>query len=230
MSLAVLSRDPRFVVLDKPSGLSVHRGLDDSRDNVVVRANAQLGAWVWPVHRLDRATSGCLLLALDREAASVLSVAFAEHRVRKTYLAIVRGTPPATFEVDHPLPRSEDDPERVPAHTAFRTVASSPSGRYALVEARPTSGRLHQIRRHLRHVRHPILCDTTWGDNKLNKVVRALGLARMALHAVELDFPHPGTGEPIRAWAPLPNDLRAALAALEVPLPDAHRTPSDEPA
>jgi tRNA pseudouridine65 synthase len=225
VTLTLLRSDPRFVVIDKPSGLSVHRGLDDSRDNVVTRAHAQLGAWVWPVHRLDRATSGCLLLALDEDAARTLSVAFAEHRVEKVYLALVRGSPPPSFEVDHPLPRSEGDEVRVPAQTAFRTLGGSENGRYALVEARPATGRLHQIRRHLRHVRHPILGDTTWGDNKLNKVVRAAGLMRMALHASRLAFSHPSGGADVVTEAPLPVDFAAALGALGIV-----RSPIDAPA
>lgn len=220
MTLPVLFGDEHVVVIDKPSGLSVHRGMDQSRDHVVSRARAQLGRWVWPVHRLDRATSGCLLLALDEDAARSTSLAFAEHRVEKVYLAIVRDSPPETFDVDYALPRSEDDETRVPAQTSFRTLSVSPSGRYALVEARPRTGRLHQIRRHLRHVHHPILVDTSWGDNKLNKVVRALGLARMALHASELAFPHPRTGDRVHAQAALPADLREALAKLEVPPPE----------
>jgi tRNA pseudouridine65 synthase len=216
MTLPILLRRPRFVVIDKPSGLSVHRGLDASRDNVIARSRSAIGAWVWPVHRLDRATSGCLLLALDQEAASELSIAFAEHRVEKTYLALVRGTPPPVFEVDRALPRSEDDAERVPAHTAFRTLGASPTGRYALVEARPTTGRLHQIRRHLRHVRHPILGDTTWGDNQANRVVRGLGVHRLALHAARLGFTPPGEQERLVVECPLPEDLAAALGALGV--------------
>lgn len=214
--MEILIDDPAFVIVNKPSGLSVHKGWDRDPDNAMKRLKAQLSRWVWPVHRLDRATSGCLLFALDEDAARALAMAFQEHRVEKTYLAIVRGTPPDAFTIDHPLPRSEDDEERVPALTEFRRLGSSAEGRYSLVEARPKTGRVHQIRRHLRHARHPLCGDTTWGDNKLNKVVRALGLTRMALHAHALTVPHPSTGAPVLARAPLPEDLRVALAGLGI--------------
>jgi tRNA pseudouridine65 synthase len=217
-ALPILVDDPAFVIVDKPSGLSVHKGWDKDPDNAMKRVKHQLGRWVWPVHRLDRGTSGCLLFALDEEAARHFGTAFSEHRVEKVYVALVRGTPNDVFEVDHPLPRSEDDQERVPARTSFRRLSSSPEGRYSLLEARPHSGRLHQIRRHLRHVRHPICADSNWGDNKLNKVVRALGLNRMALHALELQVDHPVSGEKVRARAPLPPDLATILETLGVPV------------
>lgn len=217
-ALPILIEDPSFVIVDKPSGLSVHKGWDRDPDNAMKRVKQQLGRWVWPVHRLDRGTSGCLLFALDEEAARHFGVAFSEHRVEKVYVALVRGTPDDHFEVDYALPRSEDDPERVPARTSFRRLSSSPEGRYSLIEARPHTGRLHQIRRHLRHVGHPICVDANWGDNKLNKVVRALGLTRMALHARELAVDHPITGQTVRARAPLPDDLVAILATLGVSL------------
>ncbi len=216
--LSILVSDPSFVILDKPTGLSVHKGWDRDPDNAMRRLKRQLGCWVWPVHRIDRATSGCLAMALDEDAARSLSVAFAEHRVEKTYLAIVRGKPEDTFVVDHPLPRSDEDEERVPALTTFRRIASSLEGRYSLLEALPATGRVHQIRRHLRHERHPLCGDTTWGDNKMNKVVRERGLLRMALHAWKLVVPHPRTGERVEAMAPLPADLRAALLGLGFPL------------
>ena len=178
-TLRLLYQDEGMAIVDKPSGIAVHKGLDRSDDNVLKRLNRQLGTWVWPSHRLDRATSGALVFALNEEAASALARAFMEGRAHKTYLAWVRGAPePREGVIDHPVPRSEESEERLDAITAYRTVAIADdvrtgSPRYGLVVCEPRTGRYHQIRRHMRHVHCPILGDTSYGDNKENKALRA---------------------------------------------------------
>lgn len=220
--LVLLYRDEHLVVVDKPSGLAVHRGLDRSRDHVVSRLHRQLGRWVWPSHRLDRATSGALALALTEAAATSLAMSFMRSRVDKRYLAWVRGVPePRAGVIDHPVPRAEGALERVEALTEYETIAIADdprtgNPRYGLVLCRPRTGRHHQLRRHLRHVHCPILGDTTYGDGKENRALRELaGLSRLALHAIALAVPHPDESDRIvRAVAAVPDDLRAPMARL----------------
>ena len=180
---------------------------------MMARVKAELGQWVWPVHRLDRATSGCLVFALDQDAARIISVEFEGHRVEKEYVALLRGVlEPAVGIIDHPIPRTEDGP-RVDAVTEYERIAVL-ANRYSLVRARPKTGRLHQIRRHFRHLGHPLMGDTTWGDNRENKKLRGedVGLVRLALHArsIALTF----EGREVRASAPLPEDLLGPLRRL----------------
>jgi tRNA pseudouridine65 synthase len=217
--LRILYRDPEMVIVDKPSGIAVHRGLDRSSDNVLSRLHRQLDAWVWPSHRLDRGTSGALVFALTETAASALARCFMEGRAEKSYVAWVRGAPePREGTVDYPVPRSEDSEERLEAITDYRTLAiaddpRTASPRYGVVLCRPRTGRYHQIRRHMRHVHCPILGDTSYGDNKETKALRThAGLHRLALHAVGLAVPHPSEPERIvRVVAPVPADLREPM-------------------
>jgi tRNA pseudouridine65 synthase len=220
--MQLLYRDDRVAAFAKPSGLSVHRGWDDGPTVAVDQARELLGARVFPVHRLDRATSGVLLFALDAEAAATLGRAFEAGDVDKRYVALVRGVPPLACVVDHAVPKGEtgEDGPRVPALTELaRLYASEPVGpearRFSLVEARPRTGRLHQIRRHLKHLSHPVVGDVNYGKGPINRFFRErFGLARLALHAVELRFPHPsGSGE-IGVLAPLSSDLVGPLVAL----------------
>ena len=169
---------------------------------------------VHAVHRLDRATSGVLLFALDPGTAGRMQELFAEGRVEKRYLALVRGIPPESGVIDHPIPRDVGGP-RVPAVTEFRRLAAFE--RYALIEARPRTGRLHQIRRHLKHISHPLIGDVRYGKGEHNRLFRErFGLHRLALHALELAFEHPETGEPVRIVAPVPEDLAGPLRAMGV--------------
>lgn len=206
--------DPHVVVADKPSGLLVHRGWDDDEDVAMFRVRDAIGQQVYPVHRLDRGTSGALVFARTREAAAALGRAFEQGRVEKRYLALVRGTPPGSGVVDHAIPKSEGGP-RVPAVTRFRLVARSPVDRCSLVEAVPETGRLHQVRRHMHHIDHPIVGDVNYGSGEINRRYRATyALHRLALHAHRVTFEHPATGESIGVIAPLPPDLASALEAL----------------
>lgn len=207
----------RLVIADKPSGLSVHRGWDASRDHAMARVRDALGAWVYPVHRLDRATSGVLVLARDPDTAGVLSEAFREGRVDKEYVALVRGVLAEPGVVDHPIPAREGG-ERVSAITDYTPIAVA-RDRYTLVRLRPRTGRLHQIRRHMKHLSRPLLGDTTYGDGKENRKLREeVALHRLALHASWIAIPDPDAAEDatrtLEARAGLPEDLRDPLARL----------------
>lgn len=217
--ITLLYVDEHVVVADKPSGLLVHRGWDNDDDVAMFRVRDALGgAHVHPIHRLDRGTSGALLFARNREAAAVLSRSFEEGRVEKRYLALVRGTPEAEGVVDYPIPKGEDGP-RVPALTRYRLVLRSPVDRCSLVIAMPETGRLHQIRRHLRHANHPLVGDVTYGSGVINRHYRAeYNLHRLALHACRLGFDHPVTGARIVVNAPVPEDLAGAFIKLGLPL------------
>lgn len=223
LHLPVLYRDDVLAVVDKPAGLMVHdsalaRG---ETDFAADRLREQFGRPVFLVHRLDRATSGCLLLAFDRETASALGRTLMSQDVEKTYWAICRGWPEAEFVVDHPLDGGPGKPQKKPAVTAFRTLATVeleiPSSgfstsRYAWLEAQPRTGRFRQIRRHLKHVSHHLIGDTSHGDGRHNRAFRMMGIHRMLLHARALSFPHPATGTAMRVEAPVHGEFAKALA------------------
>jgi tRNA pseudouridine65 synthase len=217
--IGILFVDAHVVVVDKPSGLLVHRGWDDDDDVAMFRARDALGgAHVFPVHRLDRGTSGALVFARTKEAAAALSRMFEEGRVDKRYLALVRGTPPEEGRIDYAIQKGEDGP-RVPSVTRFRRLARSEVDRCSLVVAMPETGRLHQIRRHLRHIDHPLIGDVRHGSGAINRHYRAnFALHRLALHASVIAFDHPiNDGARIEVTAPMPEDLGAALSALGLP-------------
>ncbi len=213
--IELLFVDAAVVVANKPSGLLVHRGWADDDDVALFRVRDMLGGeHVHPVHRLDRGTSGALVFARNRDAAATLARALEEGRVDKRYLALVRGVPPEEGVIDHPIPKSEDG-ERVPAVTRFQRLGASPVDRCSLVLACPETGRLHQVRRHLRHLSHPIVGDVNHGSGVINRHYRAhYGLHRLALHAASIAFDHPTTGARITVSAPVPEDLALPLEAL----------------
>jgi tRNA pseudouridine65 synthase len=210
--LAVLHADEHLVVVNKPSGLLVHRSPIDRHERrfAVQLLRDQLGRRVYPVHRLDKGTSGALAFALDRESAATLAADFANQRVAKTYLAIVRGWPGESGGIDHPLeavadryvPATQTGPK--PARTLFRRLGTVelpqrvdryPTSRYALLELQPDTGRRHQLRRHLAHVSHPIIGDSTYGKGRHNRLFAELfGVQRLLLACVRLEFAHPVTG------------------------------------
>jgi tRNA pseudouridine65 synthase len=215
-ALTILFRDESLIAVDKPAGLAVHRGWARERDVAMVRVRDQIGAYVYPVHRLDRPTSGVLLFALTAEMAARVCESFATGKTEKTYLALVRGVPPAEILVDHPLPPGEDaHAPKVFAQTmVFRREVF---GRYSLVEARPLTGRLHQVRRHLKHLSCPLIGDVNYGKGEHNRLFRERhGLHRLFLHATRLRLPHPAQGGGLDIVSPLPADLAAILQALRV--------------
>ena len=212
--------------MDKPAGLLVHRtGLDAGETRFALQMlRDQLGRPVWPVHRLDKGTSGVLLFALSADVAAALGQRFESGLgLQKRYLAMVRGWPAAQGAIDHPLKRLDDDhrPDRqthLPALTRYQTLnrytlpVSHPphaTTRVAQVALTPMTGRRHQLRRHLKHIAHPILGDATHGKGPLNRALAAhLGTQRLWLHAVSLELAHPVTRAHLRIEAPLGDEWR----------------------
>lgn len=215
--LPVLYRDAWLIAVDKPSGLAVHRGWAEDRVVALTRVRDLAGRHVHPVHRLDRATSGVLLFAFTGETTRRFQAELEAGRVEKRYLALVRGIPPEEGVIDHPLPRTPGGP-RVPAVTEFRRLGVFERGvfeRYAWMEVVPRTGRLHQIRRHFKHISHPLIGDVRYGKGEHNRLFRErFGLHRLALHALELAFAHPEDGHAVRIVAPVPEDLAGPLAAM----------------
>lgn len=214
MTLAppLLYRSAALVAVDKPSGLAVHRGQSRDPVHALQLVRDRVGTYVYPVHRLDRATSGVLLFALSADAARAMGAAFEAGNVEKRYLALVRGHPPERTLVDHPLSQQDDKPAQ-DARTEVVTLARY--GRYALVEAMPRTGRTHQIRRHLKHLSCPIIGDVRYGKGEHNRYFRTeFGLYRLALHAASLTLTDPATSELVTIRAPLPEELARTLAAL----------------
>jgi tRNA pseudouridine65 synthase len=221
----------------------VHPSALDARAPVTALEIAQstLGERLWPMHRLDRATSGVLLFARGADAARHVRAEFESGRVRKRYLALVRGWPPGSGVTDRPLAR---DPERpssgqphLPAATRwrvlarfewpFRTDPRHPGSRYALLEVEPLTGRRHQIRRHLKQLAHPLVGDTTHGKGAHNRAVaRWLGSPRLWLHAARIELVAPSGPLAIAApagaeWRALLPDGEPVLSRPDVPPADA---------
>ncbi|MCG9730443.1 tRNA pseudouridine(65) synthase TruC [Shewanella sp. Isolate13] len=216
--IEVLFEDDDVVVIHKPAGLLVHRSYLARRERFFAMqlTRDKVGCHVFPVHRLDRPTSGILLFAKSSEMANVLCEQFAAHTVDKEYLAIVRGNMNEAGTLDYALKEELDelgdkdvDPNKAAqdAVTSYKPLLNSEipyssgryaTSRYALVQLSPHTGRKHQLRRHMAHLRHPILGDTTHGDGKQNKFFRAhFGINRLWLIAKKLSFNHPRTGERI---------------------------------
>lgn len=228
--LDILYQDDALVAVNKPSGMLVHRTrISRDRDFVLQRLRNQLGRHVHPAHRLDRATSGALLFALDPGTASATATQFQGQRVGKCYLAVVRGHVEPRGTIEHAL-KSEDRSTRVEAVTHYRRLASVeldepvgryPTARYSLAAARPVTGRVHQIRRHPRHISHPVIGDTTHGDGRHNRFFRErFGIHRLLLHAWSLELDHPQSGQALRIEAPLPREFQAFLGDLGWQLPE----------
>lgn len=218
--LPLLYADEHLVAIDKPAGLLVHRSALDAHEEVFALQllREQLGRHVWPVHRLDKGTSGVLLFALDALSASITAQAFEHGLARKRYQALVRGWPAeAQGCITHALARDPERPSQgqvlLEARTdwaclqkfewSLQSDARHNSSRFALLEARPQTGRRHQIRRHFKHIAHPIVGDATHGKGPLNRAVAQwLGVQRLWLHALTLELPHPHTGNMLRIKAP----------------------------
>lgn len=222
-SIPILARSERWWVVHKPPGLSVHesRYTGPQHTTLIARLRAETGVpRLHAVHRLDHATSGALLVALDAEAARLLSAQFEMRTVEKRYLAVVRGHPDAHFVVDAALRDARG--RRLAARTRFTTrgrltlpipVGRYPEARYALVEASPETGRHHQIRRHAKHSGHPIVGDVNYGKGEHNRLFRMhFGIHRLLLHAFRLAFDDPGSGERITVEAPPEGEFAKAMA------------------
>ncbi|GAA5786816.1 pseudouridine synthase [Chitiniphilus shinanonensis] len=234
-ALPLLYLDDHLVVVHKPSGLLVHRtSLDFHETRFALQlVRDQLGRRVYPVHRLDKGTSGALTFALTPEIGRALSTLFETRQVEKDYLAVVRGWPDEAGEIDHPLERRLDDAEiwggplpsgAQDALTRYRRLATVelpwaidryPSSRYALLALHPLTGRRHQLRRHLKHISHPIIGDATHGKGHHNRAfAEAFGVRRLLLANTRLAFVHPATGQPLDLRCPLADDYASVLDAL----------------
>ncbi len=205
-ALHVLHQDADLVAIDKPAGLLVHpSALDAHEERTALQLlRDQLGERLWPLHRLDKATSGVLLFARNVEAARRWGFAFENGEVRKSYRALVRGWPPEAGEIAQSLARDPELPsagqERLAARTRYERLAClewpfsvdgrHPTSRYALMAVEPLTGRRHQIRRHFKHIAHPLVGDTTHGKGAHNRAVAEwLGVQRLWLHADWIELP-----------------------------------------
>jgi 23S rRNA pseudouridine1911/1915/1917 synthase len=234
LPVVVLYEDEHVLVLDKPSGLTVHPGsgrASGTLANALVHRLKDLptpGGADRPgiVHRLDKDTSGVMVVAKTEPAHRALSRAFAAREVEKEYLAVVHGVPAApSGRIDRPLGRSSAGRTRMAvreggreATTEWRVEEALP--RHALLRCRPRTGRTHQIRVHLRDAGHPIVGDPLYGWR--SSPGDALP-GRLLLHAHRLAFPHPATGEVVRFEAPPPPDFLAGVAALRAAPPPKRR-------
>ncbi|MEZ9944651.1 tRNA pseudouridine(65) synthase TruC [Vibrio breoganii] len=213
--LEIIYQDEFIVAVNKPAGMLVHRSWLDKHETqfVMQTLRDQIGQHVFPLHRLDRPTSGVLVFALSSEVASQMMPMFAEHQMQKTYHAIVRGWIEEGDRLDYALKVELDkiadkfadkEKEAQQAITDYRPLAKIevpfstgrfPTSRYCLMELQPLTGRKHQLRRHMKHLRHPIVGDTTHGDGKHNRLFKEnLASERLLLHASRLEFEHPFTG------------------------------------
>jgi len=227
--LDILYRDDSLVAVNKPSGLLVHRSMIDKNETqfAMQMVRDMIGERVYPLHRLDRPTSGVLLLGLSREVARRMGEQFESHSLSKGYIALVRGYCEEENMIDYPLKEvldkmtdSRANPNKEPqsAITHLRRLATVelpfgvgryPTSRYSLVQLTPHTGRKHQLRRHMKHILHPIIGDTNYGRTEHNNFFREhYGIHRLVLHANHLRFTHPYTSERVNVEAPLDGDLK----------------------
>lgn len=220
----ILYEDNRLLVVDKPAGMAVHGGSGLSYGVIeALRAERPEAHFLELVHRLDRDTSGCLMIAKKRSELRMLHELLREGRVLKRYLLLAAGRwNPGLRRVEAPLKKNQlQGGERVvrvdetgkPASTRFRLLQDF--GIASLVEAELETGRTHQIRVHAAHSGHPIAGDTRYGDETFNGRMRELGLKRLFLHAHYLAFEDPERGRAVEVSAPLADDLNAVLNRLE---------------
>jgi len=231
-ALELLYRDQHLVVINKPSGLLVHRSPIDRHETrfALQLVRDQIGQYVYPVHRLDKPTSGALIFALDRDSARQLSASFANAAIRKRYLAVVRGYAPQQCLIDHPLSQQFDKMTTTAANkppqqatTALQRLATVelphsvdryPHSRYSLVQLQPTTGRKHQLRRHLKHIAHPIIGDAKHGKGLHNRFFQQhYNCQRLLLACTELQFTHPVSGQPLTVTAGLDSSFSRIISA-----------------
>lgn len=217
--IPVLYEDEHMVVVSKPGGLLVHRSREarDSRFLLQLVRDQMGGAWLYPVHRLDRACSGIVVFARSSEDARLVQESLNGADSRKYYLAVTRGEIPQRLEMDRPLTKHETG-KKQEAKTAFERIRLMKIDEVhfaSLVRARLYTGRRHQIRRHLAHAGNFILGDTTYGKGQINRVYRErYAMPRLCLHAAQLKMRHPVTGELLEISDPLPEDLRDFMVLL----------------
>ncbi len=215
--LTIIYRDEWLIAINKPHGLLVHRSkiADDADEYALQLLRDQIGRQVYPVHRLDRKTAGVLLFAVDKPTDTAMQQLFMNKAVIKKYLAIVRGYTEPSGEIDYPLRKENGTLQD--AFTAYNTLnraellipfGDHSTSRYSLVEATPATGRMHQLRKHFKHIFHPIIGDRTHGCNKQNKLFLAnWQMETMLLHASQVSFKHPITGDQVVIRAPLQEEF-----------------------
>ncbi|WP_165007264.1 tRNA pseudouridine(65) synthase TruC [Neisseria yangbaofengii] len=234
--LDILHHGRHSIAVNKPAGMLVHRSWLDRRETrfVMQILRDQIGQHVYPVHRLDRPTSGVLLFALDPESARALTQQFERKTVAKTYWAIVRGHLPEHGRIDYPLKYQPDqiaesrtEATLQDAVTDYRCLAQTelpfqsalryPTSRYSWAELTPHTGRKHQLRRHMKHIFHPIVGDTNYGDLRQNHAVAEhLGTNRLMLHARELSFQSLENGERVNISAPVDEEWAVWLKMMQI--------------
>lgn len=219
--LDILYRDEYLIAVNKPHGLLVHRSpiAMDVQEFALQILRDQINHYVHPVHRLDRKTGGVLLFALNKEAEIAMHKQFQENKVKKKYLAIVRGHTPDQEEIDYPLKKENGAIQE--ALTLYRTLeraeidvafGAHQTSRYSLVEATPQTGRMHQLRKHFSHIFHPIIGDRKHGCNKQNKLFKETWeMTTMLLHASSLSFSHPMNSQEVVIEAPLQAEFKRVM-------------------
>ena len=232
VELEILYRDQDIIAVNKPAGMLVHRSWLDKHETrfVMQTLRDQIGQHVYTVHRLDRPTSGVLLLALNQDAARRLSQQFEQQQIEKEYLALVRGFLDGEGIIDYPLKQqmdkiadkfSDQDKPAQSAVTHYHCLQQIempyPAGRYltaryTLVRLSPQTGRKHQLRRHMKHLSHPILGDSAYGDLRQNRTFsQHSSCSRLMLHASKMTFAHPITGVLITIYAGLDQNWRKMI-------------------
>lgn len=231
----ILYQDKFLIAMHKPAGLLVHKSPIDKHETryAMKILRNQIGQWVYPVHRLDKPTSGLLLFALHPEIASQISQNFENRSVEKTYCAVVRGFTKTAETIDHPLKeiavfkhlqKQTELKAGKEAITDYKSLEQFelpisdgrfPTSRYSLIEVKPETGRKHQIRRHLKHISHPIIGDVKYGKGNHNRLFQErFDANRLMLAATSLSFPHPDSGEFIHLTCPLEASFANTLARL----------------
>lgn len=227
--LDIVYRDEHYIAVNKPHGLLVHRSkiANDVETFALQLLRNQIQQRVYPIHRIDRKTSGLLLFALHAEAHSLVGKQFEENTVEKKYTTILRGYTDDTGEIDYPLENEKGKLQDALTYykTLARTEIDLPNGRYttsrySLVEARPHTGRTHQLRKHFAHILHPILGDRPHGCNKQNRLWKEkFDMTIMLLHAQELAFFHPYDNQTVRIHAPLSAEFDRVLDIINLSYP-----------
>jgi len=231
--LDLIYQDDALIAVNKPAGLAVHRSklVGPADEFLIDLLREQVGGTVNLAHRLDRATSGVLLVARSAEVAAALGEQFMGRDVHKQYLAVVRGWPePEEALIDYPLPGARDSGPRRDARTRYRRLATVevpialgryPQQRYGLVLAEPETGRFRQIRKHMAHIHHPVIGDCQHGRSDHNRLYKQyFSCHRMLLHAWRLSFAHPVSGAPMRLEAPLNSAFAGVLERFGWTLPE----------
>ncbi|WP_316814740.1 pseudouridine synthase [Pedobacter nyackensis] len=223
--LEIVYQDDHLIAINKPHGLLVHRSsiANDAKEFALQMLRDQVNRHVSPVHRLDRKTGGLLLFAFEKDVEIAMHQQFQNGEVQKKYLAILRGHAPEQLDIDYPLAKENGTIQE--AFTSFVTLKRAEldiafgkhqTSRYSLVEATPTTGRMHQLRRHFAHIFYPIIGDRKHGCNKQNKFFKETWeMTTMLLHASELTFLHPVTKQEIQLKAPVQSEFLRVMELMK---------------